>query len=497
MVTKIIQIYGMYLPPANEDGEGRVMFRFMCDGKTASMVESAMSGAKVRRDGECVVKSVKYSDVEKFVMGTKLFPKIIEAIQYYGSKEGVDYAFDESSRDSIIGQVKKQFDDRTTDETIKQVDASLNEYMDNLIKYIKDNINDPKFIEYLRSVGSVIVLNGDIFEKTKPSPKNAIMIMSQWVRSGHNGAPTILATSKQWNYYFKRSVETSATPLYFVRPFDITGRSVEDTMSEYGVTKNAYMSNAAVRKAVDQLAQDMEYGVLNNRDFKLCPMPYYDVSETIVHAGSEDILAKALKDIGAEEKESETKSDIDISPIVGKESNIDTLMANATAWAQKHDQELAQMIQNGADFKNVVNYLVMNSESVARKNVVRKGVDDAAKNLMVNLLKAFVYLRYGVMQEEAKKYVAHVASGGVTKQMMYSLNSDLSNIVAIFGGVNESYDGNLMRWMLGVMGMTEMDFERLPNSYEDIENNVSGVAEAFMRTLGKINEGRRITHGIA
>ena len=84
-------------------------------------------------------------------------------------------------------------------------------------------------------------------------------------------------------------------------------------------------------------------------------MPYYDVSETIVHAGSEDILAKALKDIGAEEKESETESDIDISPIVGKESNIDTLMANATAWAQKHDQELAQMIQNGADFKNVDN----------------------------------------------------------------------------------------------------------------------------------------------
>ena len=139
----------------------------------------------------------------------------------------------------------------------------------------------------------------------------------------------------------------------------------------------------------------------------------------------------------------------------------------------------------------------MNSESVARKNIVRKGTDEAAKNMMVNLLKAFVYLRYGVMQEEAKKYVAHVATGGVTKQMMYSLNSDLSNIVAIFGGVNEAYNGNLMRWMLGVMGMTEMDFEKLPNSYEDVENNVNGVAEAFMRTLGKINEGRRITHGIA
>ena len=502
MGTKLIQIYGMYLPPAHEGEDGRVVFRFLCDENTAAMVESAMTGAKVRRDGDCVIKTVKASDVEKFVMGAKLFPKIIEAIQHFGSKEGIDYAFDETMRESVIEQVNKQVGDRATDETIKEVDANLDEYMDKLLQYIKENMNNPQFIEYLKSVGTIsLVGNSDLLERTKPSPKNTIMIMAQWVKSGHIGLPTILATQNQWSKYFNRKLTASATPLYYVRPFDVQATSLNATLDTYGVQENEYMSNQVIRKAIDQLKQDKDYGLTNNHELGLSPMPYYDVSETYVVAGLKDTLADALNaGIGDSDVSDEAKDkskDIDISSLQGEKRSVDSLLQNAAAWAQKNDAALYDMIQNGADFNAVVDYLVMSNESIERKNIVHRGVDDVAKSNMVNILKAFVYLRYGVMEEEAKKYIARIANRAITKNDMYALNSGLSDIVAILGGMNESYDGNLMRWMLSVMGMSVADFNRLPESDEELANNINGVAESFRRSLNRINEGRRMTHGFA
>ena len=133
---------------------------------------------------------------------------------------------------------------------------------------MEENMSDPNFMNYVNAVGSIQYVGDDVLSKvTMLSHKNCIMVLSQWVNAGNQGAPRFLATKRQWSLFFNRDVNQDATPLYAVGPKDVTHRSVKQTMADFGVSQADYDANAMVRKQIDTLTNDKDFGQYINTEF--------------------------------------------------------------------------------------------------------------------------------------------------------------------------------------------------------------------------------------
>ena len=107
------------------------------------------------------------------------------------------------------------------------------------------------------------------------------MILTQWLKSGHQGTPRFLATAVQWKIFNREPIQ-GAKPIYAVRPSDTQKGSKRAAMNKFGIDQQTYDTNAMSRLLVNKGMNDINYGDSNNNlngKFNV-DGPYYDLSET-------------------------------------------------------------------------------------------------------------------------------------------------------------------------------------------------------------------------
>jgi len=498
-MTKLLKIGAEYIPNYTvtlQDGSKKqepcVMFYFDSDAKTANMVAGSGVAKGLKAAGDAVVKAIKVDKYKDFIYGQKMFPKILSEFEKYG------YVYDTNSLNTLEANVEQEINNVLTGDASSKIYADNTSFIDDIIKAMEENMNDPKFMSYVNAVGSIQYVGDDVLSKvTKLSYKNTVMVLSQWVNAGNSGAPTYLATKRQWSKFFNRDVNPGATPLYIVNPKDVVHRSVKQTMRDYGVSQAQYDANPMIRKQIDTLTNDKDYGKYNNHSFGLNGIsPYYDYSQTSLQAGAQsnydfDNISMGNVDKDKDKAEDEKRGDI-LAAATGSDSRINEtdIINNLKEYAIKNNNTDLINILNGKGniITNAIEYLAENSKTILRE------VDENKKKLYEGVLVALVLKRLQINIDYSDNLIMKNMSklktyGGLNKQAFYDVGSDFENIIYIVNGINESVSDNTFMWMLNALGISVEEFKSMPNTEEEANEIKNGIKESFIKTFNKLLKG--------
>ena len=374
--AEYIPNYKVTLPDGTKKQEPYVIFYFDSDDKTANIVAGSGVAKGLKAVGDAVTKAVKLDNYKAFIYGQKMLPKILSAFEQCG------YVYDTNNLNVLEASVEQEVQNVLDSDASSKIYADSTSFIDDIIKAMEENMNDPKFMSYVNAVGSIQYVGDDVLSKvTKLSYKNTVMVLSQWVNAGNTGAPTYLATKRQWSKFFNRDINPGATPLYIVNPRDVVHRSVRQTMSDYGVTQQQYDSNPMIQKQIDTLTNDKDYGQYNNHLFGLNGIsPYYDYSQTSLQTGAQsnydfDNIGFSNVDKDKDKAEDEKRGDI-LAAATGKDSRTSTndMVKNLEAYAVKNnDTELVNILKGAGNvITKAVKHLAENSKTILREPDINK-----------------------------------------------------------------------------------------------------------------------------
>ena len=482
-----------------------VTFYFNCDNKTANIVAGSGVAKGLRAEGDTLVRNVKVDDYKKFIYGKNAFPKILSALEQTGG-----YVYDINNLSSLESQVEQAIDNVVTSDLSSKLQIDRGAYIDDILKALEQNFNDPNFMQYLNSIGAIRRLDPDDYEKIISfSALNNAMILTQWLKSGHQGIPRFLATVAQWRE-FNREPSAGAKPIYAVRPSGTSKGSKSASMRKFGIDQQTYDTNPMSRLLVRKGMNDINYGDVNNNDGSFnIDGPYYDYSETQLIQGMQenydfDAIAnnKAITNINTAAKKEDDTSRFDIL----KDSNTDankfdekTLLANIEKFAVKTGDVDLQNYVKGRNLNGIVSYLVDQSETI--KRLRGKGytgwnsaIKDAGnkKKIYAELTKALVFMRFGIFMDRAKQIIAKNMNvikkidGTFNKNMFNAVISDFQNIYFIMAGLAESVGDDLFVWALNTLGVSIDTYKAMPDTEEEALGELNNIKESFIKNFNSL-----------
>jgi hypothetical protein len=495
-MAKLLKIGAAYIPNYKitlQDGtskiEPHILFYFDSDDRTANLVAGSGVAKGLKADGDAVIKAVKLDKYKDFIYGKKMFPRILDAFEQCG------YVYDVNQLNALEASVEQEVQNVLNSDASSKIYADSTSFIDDIIKAMEENLNDPKFLSYVNAVGTIQYVGDDVLSNaTKLSYKNTCMVLSQWVNAGKGGQPRYLATKRQWLKFFNRDVNPGATPLYIVNPKDVTGRSLRQTMIDYGVTQAQYDANPMIRKQIDTLMNDKDYGQYNNHAFGLNGMsPYYDYSETTLHQGLQsnyDFDNIGIGNIDASKsKEDDKKSGDILTNATGQSSKIseDEILKRLQEFAVKrNDTELINILKSGGNvITKAIDHLAEISKTIMRE------VDANKKRLYKNVLVSLVLKRLQIDVDYSDRLLMNVMGdlksyGGLNKKIFHAIGSDFENIVYLIYGINESISNDTIMFMLKTLGISVEEYKALPNSEEEANEMANNIKESFIRTFNKL-----------
>ena len=483
-----------------------VFFYFNCDNRTANIVAGSgvVKGLEVKDDA--LVRAVKVDDYKKFIYGKNAFTKILSELEKVGG-----YVYDINNLNSLEAQVEQTINDVVTSDLSSKLQVDRGAYIDDILKALEQNMNDPNFMQYLNSIGAIRRLDPDDYEKIISfSALNNAMILTQWLKSGHQGIPRFLATAVQWKIFNREPIQ-GAKPIYAVRPSATQKGSKTAAMNKFGIDQQTYDNNAMSRLLVKKGMNDINYGDSNNNDGGYnVDGPYYDLSETQVIKGMQDnydfyaiVNDKAITNINAAAKKDDDASRFDVLKPTDDGKNkfdVKTLLTNIANFAAKvGDTNLANYATKGGDLARCIAYLVDQSETIKRlrgkgytgwNSAVRNAGDK--KKIYAELTKALIFMRFGIYPDKAQNIIANNMSvikkrdGTFNKQMFNAIISDFQNIYFIMAGISEGVGDDLFVWALNALGVSVEEYKAMPNTEEEALAELNGVKESFIKNFNKL-----------
>lgn len=180
------------------------------------------------------------------------------------------------------------------EKTIEALNQPINENMANMAEAIFANIHNPEIQKMLNgiriasdsvddmqnSIGNVEFGSAKYVLATKAlSEKNTVWILSQWLTYNRPGAPTLIATSNQWNEIGCEVVNPNY-PLRARKPYSYNGNEIGDDEAEakLGVDRDtAYKMDKGVGKAWDRFSSLQKYN-----DGNFTQVIYWDIQDVQV-----------------------------------------------------------------------------------------------------------------------------------------------------------------------------------------------------------------------
>ena len=498
MATKLLKV-GMQYQPNNtitsSDGTKTnvpiVIFYFNADDSLMAKLIAANCGVRDMGTSEnAVTKKVRVDKYKDFLYGKGAFQKIVSAFEKYG------YVFDQNSLPQIEQNVEKHIQDTVASDAASKIHVDKASFIDEIIKAMEENMNDPNFMSYVNAVGSIQYVGDDVLSQaTRLSIRNTIMVLSQWVNAGNQGQPTYLATRKQWADFFNRRPIPNATPLFFMAPQDTKNRSVRQTMNAYGVSQQKYDSDAMVRKQIDTLSHDEDFGIYNNSMFGL-ENPYYDYSQTELLPNAQEVYdfdgvgnINTDKDVDADK----SRGYLLTSAITRSDAtsvDVTTIITNITNHAIKTgDSELQNVIKVGSPktaIRRAVEYMAQNSDIILTENDTNKA------KLYKNLIVTLALKRLRVDEEYSDKLMMNsmrelrTRYGGFKSKAFHAVSSDFQNIIYVCYGITEEATPETLRWVMDTLGITPEEYRAMPKDEHEAEMRMNSVKESFVRTFNNI-----------
>ena len=513
-MSKLLTIGASYSPntKVGVDNNGKPIFQpllkiyFNCDAKTANLVAAAGVAKDIKPEGDALVRFLNPNDLQKFIYGKKAFPNILAALEKFG-----DYVYDTSNLNQLEAQIEQTINDVVSSSMSSKLQIDRNAYIDDILTALEQNFNDPNFMQYLNSIGSIRRLDPNDLEKIISfSAFNNAMILTQWLKTGHQGEPRFMATAAQWRV-FNRQPVNGASPIYAMCPAGTTHTSKTDSMNHFGIDRNTFNTNAMARLVVQKGMNDKNYGETNNNPGgKYIPEgPYYDYSETELIQGMVDnydfdAIAnnKAITNINsAAKKEDDTKRFDMLKPKDGDTTKFDvkTLLTNISNFAAKVGDTALEQYAKGGNLNSCVSYLVDQSETIKRlrgKNYTgwNRAVQDAGnkKKIYADLTKALVFMRFGINMDDAKNLIANnmntikTRTGGFNKNVFNAIISDFQNIYFIMAGLAEDSGNDLFMWALNALGLSVEEYKAMPNTEEEALSEFNEVKKTFINNFNKL-----------
>ena len=180
------------------------------------------------------------------------------------------------------------------EKTIEALNQPINENMANMAEAIFANIHNPEIQKMLNgiriasesvddmqnNIGNVEFGSAKYVLATKAlSEKNTVWILSQWLTYNRPGAPTLIATSNQWNEIGCEVVNPNY-PLRARKPYSYNGNEIGDDEAEakLGVDRDtAYKMDKGVGKAWDRFSSFQKYN-----DGNFTQVIYWDIQDVQV-----------------------------------------------------------------------------------------------------------------------------------------------------------------------------------------------------------------------
>ena len=269
-------------------------------------------------------------------------------------------------------------------------------------------------------------------------------------------------------------------------------------MKDYGVTQAQYDSNPMIRKQIDTLTNDKDYGQYNNAQFGLNGIsPYYDFSETTLQPGAQsnydfDNIGVGNVDVDKDKAEDEKRGDILAAATNSKDKRSDAdIIKSLEAFAVKNkDTDLINTLKSG---NNVITKAIDHLADIS--TTIFREVDPNKKKLYKGVLVSLVLKRLQMDTDYSDRLLMNNMSqlrtyGGLNKSVFHAVGADFENIIGIINGVNESVSNSTLMWMLNAVGMSVDEYRALPNDEREAEEMINNVRESFIRKFNGLVNSR-------
>ena len=477
-------------PDGTSTPKPMVVFFFNCDAQTAQIIDGMGVSKGLRAIGNSLVKKVPEDRYKDFIFGNNAFPKIINALEQYG------YVYDMNSRDALAASVQQEIDNFANSGLQKKINADVATFVEQLANAMQKNLNDPAFMAYFHSIGTMKKCNvngGEIDKLVEFTVSNQVLALTQWLKAGNQGSPYYIATKKQFRLA-GYEVNDDATPMYLMIPNrkDLQKSSEGEAINKFGITD--YATNDKRKIDVSKLANDANYGNNNVKSFELCPFPFYSINQCT------EIRTNNLKDYIAnhdhagdidpdsdKDTQAKMKSDI-ITKIELENQNVisePAMCQNAKKYAEsKGDKKLASIASRG-NAADIIHFLANNAETYLRNEAQRYAAHTGDSK---KLLEAISLKKMGLNVDYAdRELMSRAQNIKMNQLLLVSITSDLENIYNILSGLAESaISNNMFMFVLNSIGMSVEDFKHLPKTEQEAQEMANNVRESFVRTFNKL-----------
>jgi hypothetical protein len=428
------------------------------------------------------------------------------------------------------------------EKTIEALNKPINENMANMAEAIFANIHNPEIQKMLNgiriasdsvddmqnSIGNAEFGSAKYILATKAlSEKNTVWILSQWLTYNRPGAPTLIATSNQWNEIGCEVVNPNY-PLRARKPYSYNGNEMGDDEAEakLGVDRDtAYKMDKGVGKAWDRFSSLQKYN-----DGNFTQVIYWDIQDVQVvdqrlwqefqeDANMENMShkfnQKAL-DLMSDDEKNSIGNEIGAQDDNSQNGNEDgNMIADNAVNIELTREALLDLIGDNPIYSDTVKLIKSRPDNISdilRSYFMHEPNIDREKN--IKLKNSKIEICNGAVQMTLRIGLADVRNKwrevANSFKDIHELTEMYSNVAKVINAVKvkqKEYvmkenrvinEGNEFTFndFLNCLGISENDLEKQIQHNQQMAMEQKQIKSKFYKMWNKIIEANNLNHGV-
>jgi hypothetical protein len=428
------------------------------------------------------------------------------------------------------------------EKTIEALNQPINENMANMAEAIFANIHNPEIQKMLNgiriasdsvddmqnSIGNAEFGSAKYILATKAlSEKNTVWILSQWLTYNRPGAPTLIATSNQWNEIGCEVVNPNY-PLRARKPYSYNGNEMGDDEAEakLGVDRDtAYKMDKGVGKAWDRFSSLQKYN-----DGNFTQVIYWDIQDVQVvdqrlwqefqeDANMENMShkfnQKAL-DLMSDDEKNSIGNEIGTQDDNSQNGNEDGNMITDNAVNIELTKEaLLDLIGDNPIYNDTVKLIKSRPDNISdilRSYFMHEPNIDREKNIKlknskIEICNGAVQMTLRIGLADVRNKWREVANSFKDIHELTEMYSNVAKVINAVKAKQKEYvmkenrvinEGNEFTFndFLNCLGISENDLEKQIQHNQQMAMEQKQIKSKFYKMWNKIIEANNLNHGI-
>jgi len=428
------------------------------------------------------------------------------------------------------------------EKTIEALNQPINENMANMAEAIFANIHNPEIQKMLNgiriasdsvddmqnSIGNAEFGSAKYILATKAlSEKNTVWILSQWLTYNRPGAPTLIATSNQWNEIGCEVVNPNY-PLRARKPYSYNGNEMGDDEAEakLGVDRDtAYKMDKGVGKAWDRFSSFQRYN-----DGNFTQVIYWDIQDVQVvdqrlwqefqeDANMENMShkfnQKAL-DLMSDDEKNSIGNEISTQDDNTQNGNDDeNMIADNAVNIELTREALLDLIGDNPIYSDTVKLIKSRPDNISdilRSYFMHEPNIDREKNIKlknskIEICNGAVQMTLRIGLADVRNKWREVANSFKDIHELTEMYSNVAKVINAVKAKQKEYvmkenrvinEGNEFTFndFLNCLGISENDLEKQIQHNQQMAMEQKQIKSKFYKMWNKIIEANNLNHGV-